>query len=96
MTKIVELIETLKNIEKEDNIKVRELFNSEILSNKIMLVKRVNYLAGSLLINDEGNINLEEIRKIEESGFNIFPLEMDSFGWVTGGIQTSKGVVMFG
>jgi hypothetical protein len=95
MSKIIELIETLKNIENEDSIKVRELFSSKILSNKNSLVRTAMYLACDTLTNEKG-LNYENMAHVEESGFNIFPLEMDAFGWITGGIQTSRGVVMFG
>ncbi len=33
---------------------------------------------------------------IRQSGRNLFPVEKDSFGWLIGGISTSKGTLTFG
>ena len=92
MESVKELIKTLENIEKDNNIKSVE----DVLSNDIVLVEKAVCLADHVLINDKGSINYNALEEIEEAGFDVIPLEMDNWGWIVGGIQTSKGIIVFG
>jgi len=58
--------------------------------------ERISELAAFTLINADGSVNYEAVGCMKKEGFNVFPLERDSFGWLIGGIQTSKGIVSFG
>jgi hypothetical protein len=48
------------------------------------------------LIDDKGNPNVDNHTILREKGFDVFPGEIDRFGWLTGCIQTKKGIVVFG
>lgn len=75
------IVSLLKKIEKDDSI---DIFDH-------CLVDTVIYLANEYLIGDE-----EKIQYIKDSGFNIFAIEEDSFGWSIGCIQLEKGDIIFG
>lgn len=49
------------------------------------------------LIDDIGGYpHLGNKSFLTRSGYEVFPLERDSFGWLVGGIRTPKGIVSFG
>jgi hypothetical protein len=33
---------------------------------------------------------------MKNSNYDVFPIERDRFGWLIGGIQTSKGIIAYG
>lgn len=85
--KIENLLNVLGAIEKVDYIKAKQyLTNGEPKE----LVKEAVRLADEVLITSEGKPNYESINYLKEHGFNVFPGEKDSFGWLTGCIKTSK------
>jgi hypothetical protein len=53
-------------------------------------------LASSILIDQDGNCNWDNIHILEKNGFSVFPVEKDSFGWLIGGIATKKGIITYG
>jgi len=53
-------------------------------------------LANDLLITKDGKPNWYNIQDIRHSGYDVFAIERDQFGWLIGGVQTSKGVLTFG
>jgi hypothetical protein len=53
-------------------------------------------LCCAALIKSDGQHNSFEAQKLKDSGFNVFPLERDSFGWLIGGVKTSKGIISYG
>jgi len=53
-------------------------------------------LACELLITEGGGCNWGNIRVLRESGFRVFAGEKDSFGWLTGCIQTTQGIIIYG
>jgi heterodisulfide reductase subunit A-like polyferredoxin len=53
-------------------------------------------LADQVLITGDGRCNWSAISEVKNNGFNVLPLERDSFGWLVGGIKTRRGVVAFG
>ena len=59
-------------------------------------VSEVIDLADKYLIDDQGYCNWENINILKAKGFDVFPVERDSFGWILGGILTSKGIIVYG
>lgn len=87
------LINALRAIEKVDYIIAEQYLTN---NNPKELVKEAVNLADEFLITENGKPNLENIAYLKTHGFNVFPGETDSFGWLTGCIRTSKGVIVFG
>jgi hypothetical protein len=52
--------------------------------------------ADELLVTDQGQCNWENHEVLKNSGYPVFPGERDRFGWLSGCIQTSKGILVFG
>jgi hypothetical protein len=92
MESLKELVKTLKNIERDNSIKCYE----GVLPNHHILIEKAICLADDVLINDSGSVNYEAMEEVEYAGFDVIPLEMDAFGWLVAGIQTSKGLIVFG
>jgi hypothetical protein len=85
-----ELIKVLKNIESDDSI-------TSVESSDNPLIKKVDRLACSHLINPTSTkVPFHLIQKMKEFGYDVFPGEKDSFGWLTGCIRTNKGIIYFG
>lgn len=57
---------------------------------------QVESLANEALIDDEGSCIWDAHDFLKMNGFYVFPGERDRFGWLTGCIQTTKGIVVFG
>jgi hypothetical protein len=74
----------LKQIERNSNVDVVDKY-----------FKIVEDLANKFLVID-GECNLANIELLDDCGFEVYAVERDSFGWLVGGIETSKGVIMFG
>jgi hypothetical protein len=53
-------------------------------------------LANTVLIDEDGHNSHECEEYLRSNGFSIFPGEQDSFGWLTGCIQTKKGIIVYG
>lgn len=75
------IVSLLKKIDENESI---DIFDH-------CLVDTVIYLATEYLIGDE-----QKIEHIKDSGFNIFAIEEDSFGWLVGCIQLKRGDIIFG
>ncbi len=86
------LISTLKVIDADEMI----IVNNELYENSNPLVIAAKFLANECLIGDDGHPLREEMDKVSSAGFPIFPGEMDRFGWLTGCIQLSRGLIVFG
>jgi hypothetical protein len=86
------LIMLLKRITSDDTIEIYK----EHYSITHPLVDAAKFLANECLIGDDGHPDRETMDEVVEAGFPIFPGEMDSFGWLTGCIQLSRGIIMFG
>lgn len=92
MATVQQLVDLLKGIN-DGSIP----FTVEIEDDRSYVVcDAVNVIACELLITDGGSVNYENTRVLEENGFHVFPVERDSFGWLVGGIRTTKGVTTFG
>jgi hypothetical protein len=60
------------------------------------LVEEISGLAEDILITSNGFCNWGNIETLKGKGYGVFPLERDSFGWLIGGISTSKGIIAYG
>lgn len=88
---IQQLIKLLLELEKNDSI-----ISSDYLADNIPIVNEIVNLANELLITHEGRCNHKNMSILEQYNFNIFPLEVDSFGWLVAGIHTDKGIIIYG
>ena len=58
------------------------------------LVDAAKYIACTHLnINNINNIN--NTQQIIEAGFNVFPDVMSKYGWITGYIELSRGIITY-
>jgi len=78
-------------------IKVTHIFEDgyEIIQSSTEVTEIEDY-ASEFLITSNGGCNLDNINKLKEAGFDVFAGEKDSFGWLTGCIRTSKGIIVYG
>lgn len=88
MQKLIKLLLKLEN----DN----SIVSCNYLQDKIPIVNKIINLANELLITNEGQCNSKNMSILENYNFNIFPIEVDSFGWLIAGIHTNKGVIIYG
>jgi|688.fasta_scaffold00680_58 hypothetical protein len=88
MQKLIKLLLKLENDE--------SIVSCNYLQDKIPIVNKIVNLANELLITNEGQCNSKNMSVLENYNFNIFPIEVDSFGWLIAGIHTNKGVVIYG
>ena len=86
------LIHLLRYINKDDTIEV----TNEQYDRNHPLVNAALFVANECLIDDDGHPDRAAMDRVVERGFHIFPGEMDRFGWLTGCIQLSRGIIMFG
>ncbi len=62
-------------------------------------VTEMDYTASGLFIMSGGTPHYDRMRELKELSngkYYIFPGETDSFGWLTGGIRTPKGIIVYG
>lgn len=86
------LVLLLEEISSDDSIEVTDDF----YSNTNSLVCAAKYLADKYLIGDDGHPDRDNMDIVVRAGFPIFPGEQDRFGWLTGCIQLSRGIILFG
>lgn len=61
-----------------------------------ILLQDVVAAANATLITPEGLCLWENHSRLNNAGFRIFCGERDSFGWLTGCITTTKGIIVYG
>ena len=90
MDNLLQLLETLNNSHLPDlpHIILNEYANKEI---KLLVAT-----ATALLVDDNGKQVWENHTILKERGFDVFPGETDRAGWLSGCIQTKKGILVFG
>lgn len=59
-------------------------------------IEEISGLASEVLVGDEGQCLWDQHELLKEAGYSVFPGERDRFGWLTGCIQTKKGVIVYG
>ena len=90
--KLYLLIHLLKYIDNDTTIQI----NNNQYDRTHSLIMAVLHLANESLIGDDGHPDRKNMDKVSQKGFPIFPGEMDRFGWVTGCIELSSGIIVFG
>jgi hypothetical protein len=60
------------------------------------LVEAAIRAADTALITNKGECNWAAHRELEKHGYRVYAGEKDSFGWLTGCINTKKGVLVYG
>jgi len=93
---VSELAKVLGDIEACPEIEPGEILNWGYLEDRHKLIQGAASLADALLTRDDGLRNYANECELSRAGFNVFCLEKDGFGWLTGGINTSKGVIAYG
>ena len=83
---IKHLLTLLIKLEQDDTIVSSE--------DHIPIVNEIVNLADELLIIN-GQCNWKNISILENNNFDVFPIEVDSFGWLVAGIYTNKGVIIY-
>lgn len=91
-----ELIETLQAIESNDEIQQELYLTTGYLHEKHQLIQNATVLATDWLITCQGHPHYQHMKILESYGYKVFPGETDSFGWLTGCIQTKKGIILYG
>lgn len=81
------IIELLKEVDASD---LPDNYDGFITNNEI------NNLACDSLIDSNGRCIWENHEVLGDAGFQVFPGEQDRFGWLTGCIQTKKGIIVYG
>ena len=87
------LINILHTINRDTTLTVRE-DGHYCLSQQI--IKDAVELANDCLIDEDGHIIRKHIDLVVTEDFPIYPGEMDRYGWLTGIIELSRGVITFG
>jgi hypothetical protein len=92
-----QLVEYLKCIEASDLPDVPEHVDVYLHRDQHEMISKIIRTANDVLISDDGNPLFEEMDKLwHDYGYFIFPGERDRCGWLTGCIQTKKGIIVFG
>lgn len=60
------------------------------------IIEEVSCLASEVLVGKTGQCLWDRHEILKEAGYIVFPGERDRFGWLTGCIQTKKGVIVYG
>ena len=85
------LIDIISQLEKDDSIS-----ESGFLLIIHPLINEIKSIANTLLITDDGKCNWQNIEILMDNSIEVFPVELDKFGWVVGGIRTTKGIITYG
>lgn len=88
MERLVQLIHSIENDP--------QIVYSEYISPLLPDVMKIECLAEDVLITKNGRCNWENIKILQNINIRVFPVEWDSFGWIVGGISTSKGIITYG
>ena len=97
--KLSKLIKALKELESiQGDIRCQDGYEEYVDMEKLppALSEKISCLADFLLITPEGSINYSAINYLRTKSFPVTPGETDSFGWLSGRIHTTKGIVVFG
>lgn len=89
----MELLRLLRKLEESD---LPNDLDRTLLAEDNAIVQDIENLADKTLIDIHGKPCFEIMSILREHGFHTFPGEVDSFGWLSGCIQTKKGVIVYG
>jgi hypothetical protein len=90
-TPLKELITLLKAIDDDPLLE-----DDDGQSDKYIINSLASSLACDALIDFNGKNIWENHTILRKAGFYVFPGERDGFGWLTGCIQTKKGIIVYG
>ena len=102
MATSAELIAALKAIEEDDSVLPKDYLTTnwdEDTGTSIEVhpkVREASSMASVELCTDIMKGDGVYTKAICDAGYKVFPGERDSFGWLSGCIQTTKGIVVFG
>ena len=82
---------------------IRELEDSDLQERPYLAntdhpnVSTIAHMLEELFITAGGHMNYDLKDKfMEVYGYELYPVEKDRWGWILGGLQTSKGTIVFG
>ena len=92
------LIETLQAIESNPNFvgNGHDYLTNGYYDDLHPLVQKVVVLADEELITNDGSCNWAAHNLLKRAGFAVSCGESDSFGWLSGVIHTTKGMIVYG
>jgi hypothetical protein len=70
--------------------------NWGLLEERHSLIQKAANMATEVLVKPDGDRNISAEIDLENAGFFVRCLEKDGFGWLTGGIETEKGIISYG
>jgi len=89
MRRLIDLLESLNSMDLPDQ-------ENNVLQEPSDLVTSIVACANEVLIDANGKNIWGSHEILENYGFSVFPGEVDGFGWLTGCIQTKKGIIVYG
>ncbi len=87
------LLLLLRNIDKSTHYITDD---NNTISNMDEMIQSVIVYANNLLFTNNFECNWDNIDILQKEGYNVFPGEIDEMGWVTGCIETKRGIVIYG
>lgn len=90
---VAEIDSFIQEVESCDEIKTESYLTNGYHEDLHLSIKKVVDAANELFITSHGTPNYNNINK---SKYRITPGEQDGFGWLSGVIKTSKGLIVFG
>jgi hypothetical protein len=92
MSSIEDLLDYLKKVENLDIPYTEGIINGMLDPD---LMGQIQEAATRVLIDELGRNRWDNHEVLHQSGFYVFAGEKDRFGWLTGCIQTKKGVIVY-
>lgn len=89
------LLKLITTMEGDDSVKESEYLTDGSYDDLPESVQKI-VVEAEVLIDGNGRPKYELLREMKREGYDVFAGESDSFGWLTGCIQTKKGIVLFG
>lgn len=96
---VADLILVLHAIDAEpviESVGEENCLNWGYLEDRHELIQRAVRMADAFLVDENGGRDASNEVALMLSGFNVRCLERDEFGWLTGGIETQKGLIAYG
>lgn len=93
------LICVLHAIEAEPAIEARgedQVLNWGVIDERHSLIQEAVDLAEQVLIDENGERDIQAEVVLALAGFPVRCVEKDSHGWLIGGIETEKGLITYG
>lgn len=66
------------------------------IEDRHQLIQEAVDMAGDVLVDENGERDYSAEMALEMAGFPVRCLEQDRNGWLTGGIETAKGLIAYG